>query len=104
MGGCHHPGALTAQFFNDAHRQCRAFRRVGTGAQLIQKHQRTLPRLLKDACDLLHVAGKRRQALLNALLIANVHQIFLEHAHRAALVGRNQEAALGHGAQKPRRF
>ena len=46
------------------------------------------------------MAGKGGQALLNALLIANIYQKFIKYADLAALVSRDQKAALRHGTQQ----
>ena len=50
------------------------------------------------------MTGEGGKALLNALFIADIHQKFVKYADLAALVSRDQEAALRHGAQQARCF
>ena len=59
---------------------------------------------LQNAGDLFHVAGEGGKALLNALLIADVYQKFIKHADLAALVCRDQKAALCHSTQQTGSF
>ena len=44
------------------------------------------------------------KALLNALLIANVHKELIKNTDLAPLISRDKEAALRHGAQQARCF
>ena len=57
-------------------------------------------RLLQNLHDVHHVGGEGGQALLNALLVADIRQHPVEYAHRAAVVGGDVEPALGHEGQK----
>ena len=104
VGGGHQQDTPAAQFFDDGHSQGGAFRRVGAGAQLIQKHQSAGTGQFQNAGDFGHVTREGGQALLDALFVADVHQILLEHTDFAAFVCRDQEAALGHGAQQAGRL
>ena len=46
------------------------------------------------------MAGEGGKALLNALLVADIHQKFIKHTDLAALVSRDQKTALCHSAQQ----
>ena len=100
MGGGHQQHAAAAQFLNDGNSQCSALSGVGAGTQLVQQHQRMRHGKLQDSGDLFHVAGEGGKALLNALLVADVYQKFVKYADLAALIGRDQKAALRHSTQQ----
>ena len=85
----HQEHTAAAQLFDDGNSQCRTLRRVGTGTKLVQKHQRVGHGKLKDAGDLLHMTGEGGQALLDALLIADVHEEFVEDTDLTALIRRD---------------
>ncbi len=59
---------------------------------------------LQNAGDLLHMAGEGGQALFDALLIADVHEEFVEHGRPRCAHRRDEEAALCHRAQQTGRF
>ena len=50
------------------------------------------------------MTGKGGQALLDALLIADVHEEFVEDTDLTALIRRDEEAALCHRAKQTGRF
>ena len=104
VGSGHDQGALDTQLLDDAHRQRRALGGVGARAQLVQQDQGVFVGVVQNAGDLFHVAREGGQALLDALLVADVHQILTEHADGALLMSRDQQAVLCHGAQKARGF
>ena len=104
VGGGHQQNAAAAQLLDDGDGQSRAFGRVGAGAQLVQQHKGAGGGQFQNAGDLGHVAREGGQALLDALLVADVHQILLKDADLAALVRRDQKAALGHGAEQTGRL
>ena len=104
MGGGHDAAAFLPQRLDDRHRQGGALGRVGARAQLVQQHQRVRPRLFQYLHDIGDMPRKGGKALLNALLVADVHQDIPEQADLAALGGRDQKAAGGHGQQQARRF
>ena len=60
--------------------------------------------LLKDFHDVHHMGGEGAEALLNALLVADIRQNPIEDADRAAGIRRDVEAALGHEGQQPQGF
>ena len=68
------------------------------------RHQCVRHGKLQNAGDLFHMTGEGGKALLNALFIADIHQKLVKYADLAALVSRDQEAALRHGAQQARCF
>ena len=88
MGGGHQQHAAAAQFFNDGHSQRGTLGRVGTGTQLVQQHKGVRHGQLQNAGDLFHMAGEGGKALLDALLIADVHEEFVEDTDLTALIRR----------------
>ena len=104
VSGGHQQHAAAAQLFNDGHSQRSTFGGVGTGTKLVQQHQCVRHGKLQNAGDLFHMTGEGGKALLNALFIADIHQKFVKYADLAALVSRDQKAALRHGAQQARCF
>ena len=100
VGGCHQQYTTAAQLLNDGNCQRGTLGGVGTGAQLVQQHKGVRHGQFQNAGDFFHVAGEGRQALLNALFIADVYQKFIKHADLAAFVCRDQKAALRHGTQQ----
>jgi len=104
VGRSHEQTALTAQLLENADGQRRALGRVGARAQLVKQGQRGVARQVENAADALHVAGEGGQALLNALLVADVHKVLVKMADDAALVRGDQEAVLGHRVEKARGF
>ena len=89
---------------DDGNGQGRALNGVGAGAQLIKQNQAVPVRLLQNGDNGLHVGGERGQALLNALLVADVRQHPLVHGHLAAIPHRDMQAALGHQSQQAQSF
>ena len=104
VGGSHQQTALPAQLFQNTHRQRRAFCRISTGTQFVDQRKRAMPGALQNPADALHVTGESGKALLNALLVADIHQIFPEMADHTALMGGNQKSVLGHSVEQPCRF
>ena len=104
VGGSHQQAALAAQLLQDADSQRSTLGGVSTGPQFIQQGQRAVPGQLQNAADALHMAGEGGQALFDALLVADVYQVFPKAADNAALVCWNQEAVLRHGVEQTCRF
>ena len=102
MGGCHDKASLPPQLLQQADRQRCALGRVGAGAQLVQQRQRAGTGQFQNPGDAFHVAGEGGQALLDALLVTDVHQIFLKMTDGAVLVGGNQKSILSHGIEQAR--
>ena len=100
VGGSHQEHTTAAQLFNDGHCQRSTLGRVRTGTQLIQQDQRVRHGQLQNAGDFFHVARECGKALLNTLLIANVHKELIKNTDLAPLISRDKEAALRHGTQK----
>ena len=76
--------------------QGRAFLRVGTRAKLVQKDQAVAVSAFEDADDVAHVRGEGAEALLDALLIADVREDVLEDDGPRAVVYGEVETRLGH--------
>ena len=101
VGGSRHPAAVFAAEFDEADGQRCALRRVGARSQLVKQHQRLVVALIYDLDNVFHMGGEGGQALLDALLVADVRQHLGENGNGAAVVGGNVQAALGHKGQKP---
>ena len=95
---------MAAQLLQYADCQRRALGGVGAGAQLVQQHQRAAAGNLQNSTDALHMTGEGRKALLNALLVADVHKVLVKMADGAALVRGDQKAVLRHGVEQPGGF
>ena len=96
--------ALRPRLLNDGDGQRRTLDRVGARAQLIEEDETAPVRLIEYLHDILHVRREGRQALLNALLVADIGQDRGEDAHLAAVVAGNVQPALRHQAQKTERL
>ena len=104
VGGRHHPALHLAAEFDDCHSQCRTFRRVGTGAQLVKQHQRPVVTLIHHIHNGLHVAGESGQALSDGLFVANIRQNRVKCGQNATIPGRNMQPALCHQCQQANGF
>ena len=100
VGRRHQQAALAAQPFQNADSQRCALGGVGARTQLVQQGQGSVACQIQNAADALHVAGEGGQALLDALFVADIHEVFLKVADDAALMGGNQETVLGHGVEQ----
>ncbi len=74
---------------------------VCTRAELIKEQQRAVVALLEYADNIGHMSRKSGQALLNALLVADVSKNVREHRQVAAVRRRDMQPALAHCRQKP---
>ncbi len=92
--------AAIAQVIQQRHGQRRAFLRIGARAQLVEQHQALRVGLLQDVDDVGHVAGEGAEALLDALLVADVGVDAFEDTQLAALVNREHHARLRHERQQ----
>ena len=99
VGGGHDKAPLPPQLLQQADRQRRTLGRVSAGTQLVQQRQRAGTGQFQNPGDAFHVAGEGGQALLDALLVTDIHQIFLKMTDGAVLVGRNQKSILRHGIE-----
>ena len=104
MGGGGHLGPQPPHMLDDSDGQGRALHRVRAGSQLVEQHQAVAVRLLQNLHDVHHVGGEGGEALLDALLVADVRQHPLIYGHGAAVRRRDVEAALGHQRQQPQGF
>jgi hypothetical protein len=73
--------------------------RIGGRAQLVEQHQRLRGGMVRDEIDVGDVRGKRRQVLLDRLVIADVGKDRVEDGQLGA-VGRNRDARLRHQGQQ----
>ena len=100
MGGCGNFCAINSQPLQNGDSQCGTLYRVSTGAKLVQQNEAVAVRFLDDGNGVCHVCGEGGKALLNALLVTDVHQHFFEHVDGAVFVGRNHQAAHCHQGQQ----
>ncbi len=96
--------AARPQEIEDGARQRRAFHRVGAGAQLVQQHQVAALHRIHDAHDIGHVRREGGQALLDALLVADVGPDLADEANLRAGVGRDVQAGQRHQRQQSDRL
>ena len=89
---------------DDGDGERRALGRVGAGAELIEEDERAVVALIEDADDIRHVRGEGGEALLDALLIADVCHDLLEHGQARAVRCRNVQAALRHHGEQADRL
>src|SRR5690606_25232879 len=95
--------AAVLQMIEQRPRQRRTFRRVGSRADFIQQHQRTLVGFAQDADGIGHVRRKGAEILLDALLVTDVGVDALEYAQFGVL-HRQMQTALRHHRQQTNRL
>ena len=88
-----------AEEVGDGDGQRRAFFGIGGRAQLVEQHQRMRGGVVRDEIDVGDVRGKRRQVLLDGLVVADVGEDGVEDGQLGA-VGRNRNARLRHQRQQ----
>ena len=96
MGGGHGPAALLLEPFQDGLGKSSPLQGVRARAQLIEKHQGVLVRLLDDGHQVGHMGAEGGQALLDGLLVADVRKDLIEDGDLAPLLRRQEQAAHGH--------
>ena len=74
MCGSGNHGAFATYILNDGNGQCCAFRRVGSGAELVKEDEGMLVALGEDADDIGHVSRESGEILLDALLIPDISE------------------------------
>ena len=92
--------ARRAHVLDDRDSQRRTLCRVGARAELVHQNERSRPDVAQDLRDVADMSRERRQALFDALLVADVGKDVFKHAHGTRLVRRDQIAVLRHGAQQ----
>ena len=92
--------AELSRAFDDRNGERRALGRVGAGAELVKQHQRAVAAGVQNPDDVRHVRRERGQALLDALLIADVRHDLVEHGQTAAVRGGDVQAALRHHGEQ----
>ena len=81
-----------------------SFRRVGAGAEFVEQYKRPFVRPGEEVDDIRHVGRECRQALLYALLIADVGVDFIEQRDAAPVRCRNMETGQGHQCEQTGRL
>ncbi len=77
-----------------------AFGRISSGSKLIEQHQRLAVGSIENVYYLPHVCGKGAEALLNALLVADIGIHLPENRDLRILTRRDMNPALGHQHQQ----
>ena len=72
------------------------FGRVGSGTQFVEQAQGIRIGFLQDGNNAGHMGGEGTEALLNALLIANICKYFRKNRKLATVQCRNMKAGLSH--------
>ncbi|MPN43950.1 hypothetical protein SDC9_191511 [bioreactor metagenome] len=101
-GGAERPPLLYV--FENGYGEGRPFGGVGARAQLVEKREGADPYILCDLNDVLHVGGEGGQALLDALLVADIGKDVFKNRDLASLVGANLQTGGRHRAEKPDGF
>ena len=104
MGGGGDLRAALAELLEDRDRQSRALDGVGACAQLVDDGEGGAIAQLQDTDDVRDVRGEGRKALLDALLVSDIHQHTAEHGQAGVISCGHHHAAHRHQGQKPERF
>ena len=92
-----------AKMLGDGNRQRSAFFGIGRGTQFVEQHQRIRSCSARDEVDVRDVRGKRREILLDRLIVADVGENGVENRHVGAIRG-NGNAGLRHQSEQAQRF
>ena len=68
-----------------------AFAWIGTSSEFVEKHQNTGPRFFQNCREVLHVRTKRRQVLVQVLVVTYVCQDNLERCNTRTFIRRNRQ-------------
>ena len=104
MGGRQCPDAAGLQEIQDGDREGRAFRRIGSRAQLVKQTQAVPVAAAENIHNGGHVRREGRERLLNTLLIPDIREDFPEQGQLAVVRGRNMQAGHAHELQQTDRF
>ena len=85
---------------DDGNGKRRALGGIRTGAELIEQDERAVAAGVQNSDDVGHMRRERRQALLDALLVADVRHDLVEHGQAAAVGGGNVQTALRHHGEQ----
>ena len=88
--------AALMQVVQNGNRKGSTFGRVGSGTQFVKQAQGISIGLLQDGNNAGHMGGEGTEALLNALLVANICEYFRKNRKLAAIQRRNMKACLSH--------
>ena len=92
------------QCFDDSNGQRRPFRRVSTGTQFVEQHQRIVCHLIHDPHDICHVGRERRKALFNALFVPDISKNIVEYCQFGIVKGRDMQTRLPHQGKQTQCF
>ncbi len=81
--------------------QCAAFLRIGARPQLVQQYKRMRACVFYGKNDALHVRGKCRERLLNALFVADIGIESVKNRQLGRGFGWQEQTGLGHCAKQP---
>ena len=92
-----------AEEVGDGNGQRGAFFRVGGRTEFVEQHQRMRRGMVRDEIDVGDVRGKRRQVLLDGLIVADIGEDGVEDGQLGA-IGGNRNSRLRHQRQQANRF
>ena len=92
--------ALRRKSFQDRNGKRSAFGWIRSRSKFVQQHERAASRFFNQIYRILHMRGKGTQALLNALLIADIREDFPINRKAAGRRRRNMKPTLRHHRQK----
>ena len=81
-----------------------ALARIGPARELVEEHERAGLRVVEDAREVPHVSTERRQALREALIVADVGEDDLEDADDAPVAARDRQAGADHERDEAHRL
>ncbi|MNN35733.1 hypothetical protein D3C81_1495920 [compost metagenome] len=104
MGRRDHPAAKRMDMLQNRDGERRSFGRVGARAKFIQQYKALRRHPAQNRDDVRHMAGKRTQALFDALLIPDIGVNRVKNAKLAAVFGGNEQPGHRHQAKQTDRF
>ena len=87
----------------DRNRQRSAFFGIGSGTKFVEQHQRICSRSARNEIDVRNMRRKRREILLDRLIVPNVGENGVEDRHVGA-IGGNGDSRLRHQSEQTEGF
>ena len=104
MGSGNRADATLVQVVQNGNRKGSAFGRIGSGTQFVEQAQGIRIGFLQDGNNAGHMGGEGTEALLNALLVANICEYFRKNRKLAAVKCRNMKTGLSHESKQSNGF
>ncbi len=103
VGRDHDHASGFAKVLGDGNGECGAFFGIGRGTQFVEQHQGIRGRRARDEVDVRDMRGKRREILLDRLIVADVGENGVENRQVGA-IRRDGNAGLRHQREQAQRF